>query len=298
MTETLSKLSDDLASTVQAASPNVVRVEARRRLPASGIVWSPDGVIVTANHAVERDDNISVGLPDGRSAPATLVGRDPTTDIAVLRAKADGLSAPTWAGPADTRVGHLVLALGRPGKSVLATLGIISALGESWHTPAGGRLDSYLQTDLVMYPGFSGGPLVDANGHALGLNTTALLRGVALAVPAPSLKPVVEALLSDGRIRRGYLGVGAQPVRLPEELAQSLGQELGLLLASVEAGSPAEKGGLLLGDIIVAVDSQPTRQLDDLLALLNGDRVGETLPVRTIRGGVVNELSVVIGERT
>jgi S1-C subfamily serine protease len=313
MTEVLQDVSDALAATVKATGSSVVRVEARRRLPASGIVWSSDGVIVTAYHVVERDENISVGLPDGQSVPATLVGRDPTTDLAVLRAQvpttsgaqvptasgaqASSLTQPTLANLDNLHVGHLVLALGRPGRTAQATLGIVSALGESWRTPAGGRIDRYLQTDVVMYPGFSGGPLVDAAGQVLGLNTSALLRGISLTVPAPTLSEVVETLLTHGRVRRGYLGVGAQPVRLPAGLGQQLGQETGLLLVSVEPGSPADQGGLLLGDTIVAFDEQPVRHMDDLLALLGSDRVGETIPVRIVRGGQVQELKVVVGER-
>ena len=298
MTGTLSKVSDDLAQVVKEASPVVVRVEARRRLPASGVVWSEDGVIVTAHHAVERDENIEVGLPDGKTLPAKLAGRDPRTDVAVLRVDATDLATPTWAGPEDLRVGHLVLALGRPGQSVMATLGIISVLGQDWRTPAGGSLDRYVQTDVVMYPGFSGGPLVDSRGGVLGFNTTGLARGVAMAVAPPTLGQVVDTLLTHGRVRRGYLGIGAQPVRLPESLAQQLGQETGLLLASVESDSPAEKSGLLLGDIIVSVDGRETRDLADLLALLSAEQIGKELPARVVRGGVVQELTVVIGDRT
>jgi S1-C subfamily serine protease len=301
VTEVLQDLSDALAATVKAAGSSVVRVEARRRLPASGIIWSSDGVIVTAYHVVERDENISVGLPDGQSVPATLVGRDPTTDLAVLRTQVPTPSEagpPTWADPDNLRVGHLVLALGRPGRTAQATLGIVSALGESWRTPAGGRIDRYLQTDVVMYPGFSGGPLVDAAGQVLGLNTSALLRGISLTVPTPTLSEVVQTLLTHGRVRRGYLGVGAQPVRLPAGLGQQLGQETALLLVSVEPGSPADQGGLLLGDTILALDGQPIRHMDDLLALLSSDRVGETMRVRIVRGGQVQELQVVVGERT
>jgi len=299
MANVLKNVSDALAATAEAAGSHVVRVEARRRLPASGIVWSDDGVIVTAHHIVERGDNIGVGLPDGQTATATLVGRDPTTDLAVLRAQATGLTSRTWAEPDDMRVGHLVLALGRPGKTVQATLGIVSALSDGgWRSPAGGELDRYLQTDVVMYPGFSGGPLVDVAGQVIGLNTSALLRGVSLTVPAPTVRRVVETLLAHGRVRRGYLGVGAQPVRLPASLAEHLGQETGLLLVSVEPASPAEQGGLLLGDTIVALDDHPVRHLDDLLGLLSSDRVGRSVPVRILRGGQVQELTVVIGERS
>jgi S1-C subfamily serine protease len=297
MANVLANLSNDLAATVEAASPNVVMVDARHRLPASGIVWSADGVIVTAFHVVERDDNINIGLASGQTVPAALVGRDPTTDLAVLRAQASGLTPPAWANADDARVGHLALALGRPGETVMATLGIISALEKAWRTPTGGQLDRYIQTDVVMYPGFSGGPLVDARGQVVGLNTSALLRGISLTIPASTIRRVVEALLAHGRIRRGYLGVSAQAVRLPDALAQQLGQETGLLLASVEPDSPAGKAGLLLGDTIVTLDGQPVRHLDDLLALLSSDRVGKAVPVRVVRGGQSQEVTVAIGEQ-
>lgn len=300
MVQVLPGLSEALADTVSAAGAAVVRVEARRRLPASGVVWSPDGLIVTAHHVIEQEENIVIGLPNGQAVPATLVGRDPATDVAVLRASLSGqsLQAPSWADGGGLRVGHLVLALGRPGQSVLATLGIVSALGESWRTPIGGRLDRYLQTDVVMYPGFSGGPLVDAGGRILGVNTSALLRGIPLTVPTATVRRVMESVLAHGRVRRGYLGVGAQPVRLPEAIAREAGQDSGLLLLSVEAGGPADRGGLLLGDTIIAVNGQPVRHLDDLLSLLTGERIGATVPVRILRGGQVRQVSVVIGERS
>jgi S1-C subfamily serine protease len=272
-------------------------VEARPRLPASGIIWSTDGVIVTAHHIVEEEDNIGIGLPDGTSTKAKLVGRDPTTDIAVLRADAKGLKSQPWSDVNTLKVGHLVLALGRPGKSVMATLGVVSALGESWRSPAGGRLDRYLQTDVVMYPGFSGGPLVSSSGELIGLNTSGLLRGISITVPSTTLKQVVETLLSKGKVSRGYLGIGAQPVRLPAPLAQQLNQETGLMLVSVESGGPADKGGLLQGDIVVAVAGQPTRHMDDMLGLLGSDRVGSTVPVRVVRGGQLRDANVVVGER-
>ncbi len=297
MGDYLSDLSDALAGVVETAGRSVVRVEARRRLPASGIVWSADGIIVTAHHTIQREDNIGLGLHEGGGATATLVGRDPTTDLAVLRARVKGLVPATVAAPDDLRVGHLALALGRPGRTVQATLGIVSALGDAWRTPAGAQLDRYLQTDLVMYPGFSGGPLVDGAGQVRGLNTSGLLRGISLAVPVPTMRRVIDTLLTHGRVRRGYLGVGAQPVRLPVAVAQQASQETGLLLVSVNPGSPADKAGLLLGDTIILLDGQPVRHMDDLLALLSGDRVGAAVPVRIVRGGQAVELTVVIGER-
>ncbi|MCB0153407.1 MAG: trypsin-like peptidase domain-containing protein [Anaerolineae bacterium] len=299
MSDMLKSLSAALCSTVETVGQSVVQVNARRRLPASGIVWSADGVIVTAHHVVQRDDNITVGLADGQSVAATLVGRDPTTDVAVLRVAGQALTPPTWAAFAgqDVKVGHLALALGRPGQTVQATLGIVSALGESWRTPAGGQVDHYLQSDVVMYPGFSGGPLVSATGEVLGISSSALLRGVSLAVPTPTVWRVVETLLSHGKVRRGYLGVSTQPVRLPAALQTEVGQETGLLLVAVEPDSPAEQAGLLLGDTIVALDGHTVRQHDDLLTSLGADRVGATVSVKIVRSGQVQTVNLVIGER-
>src|SRR5215471_1149644 len=299
MATLLQQVSEALAATVEAVSPGLVRVEARRRLPASGIIWSADGVIVTAQHVIEQDEAIRVGLQSGQTVPATLLGRDATTDLAVLRVSSVDLAPPGWAEPdlASVRVGHLVLAVGRPGQRTQATLGIVSALGESWRTPTGGLLDHYVQTDVVMFPGFSGGPLVNAAGQVLGLNTSALLRGLSLTVPVATLHRVVGMLLAHGKIRRGYLGVSTQPVRLPAGLQQSVGQETGLLLITVEPQSPAEQGGLLLGDTLIAFDDTPVRHPDDLLAFLSTDRIGATVRVRLVRGGQVQEQAVVVGER-
>jgi S1-C subfamily serine protease len=299
MTTMLQQVSDALAATVEAISPGMVRIEARPRLAASGIVWSADGVIVTAHHTIEQDEGIRVGLSGGETVPATLIGRDTTTDLAVLRTVSTALTPPVWAEPdlASVRVGHLVLAVGRPGQRVQATLGIVSALGASWRTPTGGLLDRYVQTDAVMFPGFSGGPLVNAAGHVLGLNTSALLRGLSLTVPLSTLRRVVDMLLAHGKIRRGYLGVSTQPVRLPAVLQERTGQETGLLLSTVEPNSPAEQGGLMLGDTLIAMEESPMRHPDDLLTFLSTDRIGATVRVRIVRGGQVQEQTMVVGER-
>ena len=167
MADVLQGLSDDLAGAVETAGQSIVRVEGRRRQSGSGIVWSADGLIVTAHHVVERDENITVGLPDGKTVSASLAGRDPTTDIAILKAETSGLTPANWLDIGSVKVGHLVLALGRPEAAVQATLGVISALDKEWRTHAGGRIDSYVQTDVVMYPGFSGGPLVSAGGAVM-----------------------------------------------------------------------------------------------------------------------------------
>jgi S1-C subfamily serine protease len=320
MSEVLKSLSDGLASVVETASPGIVRVEARRRMPGSGIVWSSDGVIVTAHHIVERTENINIGLHDGSVVPATFVGRDPNTDLAVLRVDAS-LTPPAWSDADDLKVGHLVLALGRPGESVQATLGVVSALEEEQleerrhrhggHGERGGRggrgrwsefrptaaTGIAIQTDVVMYPGFSGGPLVDAAGFVRGMNTSAMSRGTSLTIATPAVRRVIEALLSHGKVKRGYLGIGAQPVRLPAALSKELDQEIGLLLVSVEEGSPADKGGLLIGDILVGLDDYPVQVVDELLMLLNSDRVGKDVTAHIVRGGQLQDVKLTVGER-
>lgn len=297
MMSALTEVSHQMADVVAAAGALVARVEGRRRFPASGVIWSTDGLVITANHVVKRDDQIGVGLADGSHVAATLVGRDPSTDLALLKIDATDLAAATWVDAADLRVGHLALALGRPGETVQATLGIVSALGGPWRTAVGGKVDSYVQTDVLMYPGFSGGPLVAADGRVAGLNTSALTRGTSIALPAATLQRVVAELAQHGRVKRGYLGVGLQPVRLAAGIQEALQQETGVMLLSVEDDGPAAAAGLVQGDIVVALDGRPVRHIDGLQALLTGDRVGQRVPVSVVRGGAVTELQIVIGER-
>jgi S1-C subfamily serine protease len=297
MANAMTDLSKAMAEAVATASPSIVRVEGRRRIPATGILWSNGGVIVTANHVVKSDDPITVGLADGRSATATLVGRDPSTDIAVLRVEASDLSAIVEANKQELGVGNLVLALGRPGQTVQATLGVVSALGDSWQTRSGGLVDSYLQTDVLMYPGFSGGPLVDGNGRLLGMNTSGIMGGVSLAIPTQTLSRVTDTLLTHGRVKRGYLGVSTQKVHLPDALQAELGQKSGLLIISAETDSPAAQGGLTLGDTIIGIAGGKVRNHDDLLAQLTGDVVGTAVSVSIVRGGKVETLEVTVGER-
>ncbi len=295
MAQVLTELSDELAKAVETASGGVARVDGRDRLPASGIVWSADGVIVTAHHVVERDDDITIGVGEER-IPAELVGRDPATDIAVLRAQTDGLSPLAWAEPDRLKVGHITLALGRPGKSVRATMGIASAIGGGWRGRGGGRFERFLQADVAMHPGFSGGPLVDVSGAALGMNTSALMRGASPIVPAADVKRITETLLTHGKVRRGYLGITPQPARLPAELAEQLDQETGLLVTFVESGGPADKSGVLLGDVFVRLDEAPLRHLDDLFSGL-ADATGKKATLRLLRAGQLQEVTVTVGER-
>lgn len=294
----LNDFSNELAAVVSAAGESIVRVEARRRTPASGIVWSSDGLILTAEHVLRRDEGIRVGLADGQTHDATLVGRDPTTDLALLRvAGLEGATPLEPAAEADMGVGHFVLALARPGRTVQATFGIVSALGDGWRTPMGGQIDRYLQTDVIMYPGFSGGPLVGANGRLLGLNTSGLGQGASLAIPAMTLTRVADSLLTHGRVRRGYLGISTQRARLPEDAAATLGQKAGLLITAVESGSPAAEAGLSLGDTIVNLGGRAIARHEDLLAALTGDVVGQKEVARILRGGQTQEVTIKIGER-
>lgn len=297
MNDTLKQFSDALAETVAGASSAVLRIEARRRLPASGIVFSEDGIILTAHHVVEKEEEITIGLPDGGEGTAELVGRDPSTDLAVLKGAGLDLDTPIWSAKDELQVGHLVLALGRPGQTTRATMGVVSAYGDAWRTPAGGQIDRYLQTDVVMYPGFSGGPLIDAQGRVVGMNTSALVRGVSITVPASTARQVVGAIMEHGRVRRGFLGLSAQAVPLPESVAESVDQGTGLLVVSVEPGSAADQGGLMLGDTILRFAESPLRRVDDLLLALSGDRIGQETEMQILRGGEVKRLSVTVGEK-
>lgn len=297
MSLTIQDISQNLSQVVAAAGSSVVRVEGRRRGAASGIVWSSDGLIVTANHVLHRDENLRIGLEEGRTVDAAVIGRDPSTDLALLKIESEGLAALPVADESGMSVGHIALALGRPGRTVQVTLGIVSALGNSWRTPMGGQVDRYLQTDVVMYPGFSGGPLVGVDGRLLGLNTSGLGQGVSLAIPAGTVARVVESLQSHGRIRRGYLGVSTQRARLPEDVAERLGQKTGLLIISVEAGAPAAEAGLSLGDTLLKLGGTAITRHEDLLAALSGDVVGQKETAQILRGGRVEEVLIKIGER-
>lgn len=297
MTETLKEFSAAIADVVEQASDSVIRVEGRRRIPASGIIWSREGMILTANHVVKRDEELQVGLPSGERTRAEIVGRDPTTDLAILSVETEIEASPVWLDDEKLKVGHIVLALGRPGERVQATLGVVSALGSAWRTAAGGELTRYVQTDVVMYPGFSGGPLVNASGEFIGLNTSALVRGVSMTIPTSSLNSIVAELIEYGQVKRGYLGVNLQVVRLPADLEAELEQSTGLLISGIEKNSPASRSDLYLGDIIVKTAGTPIQHLDDLFAQLTGGRIGSRLPFSIIRAGEVLEIEVEIGSR-
>ncbi|HWN14801.1 MAG TPA: S1C family serine protease [Candidatus Dormibacteraeota bacterium] len=293
--EALLSLSNDLAGAVERAAPSIVAVHARRRLPSTGIHWRP-GIVVTADHTVRMEDGITVETADGRARPPALVGRDPGSDLAVLRV-ADLDTAPAALGDDGAlRVGHMVLALGYGPR---ASWGVISALGPRWRTWRGGEIDRLVRLDLVLYPGFSGGPLVDATGRVIGLNTSGLARESRLALPVATVARVTDELLRKGHVARAYLGIGMQPVRLPEPLRAALGLpgDGGLIVVMVEPDGPAARAGLLLGDVLVALDGAPTGDLEDVQAQLGAERIGTTVTALVVRAGARTEVRITVGER-
>ncbi|MFZ0038327.1 MAG: trypsin-like peptidase domain-containing protein [Candidatus Acidiferrales bacterium] len=292
-------LSNDLADAAERAGQGVVAIHARHRVPSSGIHWQK-GVAIAADHTIKRDEDIQISLPDGRTVPATLAGRDPSTDIAVLKFDAGSLASPEIGDSSSLRIGNLVLAVSRTeGNHLGASFGAVSAAGGAWRTWRGGQIDQFLRLDLAIYIGFSGSALVEPQGRIIGLNTSGLARGLAMAIPVSTVNRVVRDLLSKGHVSRGFLGIGMQPVRLPEDLRNrlKLSAETGAILVSVEPDGPAGKSGLMLGDVLLALDGQSIRDTDDVQAHLGPEKIGKAVVASVLRGGVALEVSVQIGER-
>jgi S1-C subfamily serine protease len=289
----IQQFSDQLADAVTRVGASTFSVDARGRVPATGVVWSTDGYILTADHVVQRDDDIVVIDPSGARHSAKLVGRDPHSDLALLKVEVGELPVPVWAE--TTRVGQLVLALGRPD-DLQASLSSIVSQGGPIKGPYR-HLDAYVQTDVTMFPGFSGGPLVDVQGRLIGINSSALARGASLAVPVSAAARIVAALKTHGRIQRGFIGVSTQPVKLNETVAAQLGQASGLMVIGTESGGPADQAGLLQGDVLVSFAGQAITDIDALQAGLGPDSVGQALPARIVRGGAVTELKITVGVR-
>lgn len=291
----LHALDHALAHAVAAVAPSVVHV-ARGHGGGTGLVWAPDLVISASFHTPDRT---WVGVPtaDGEldRREAEVIGRDPGTDLAVLRVAGGGLTPATFRDLGDLGVGNLALAIGRPGRTARASLRAIGVLGPAVDTPHGGRLDRYVESDRAIPRGFAGGPLVDPDGAVIGLNTRTLVRGADLAVPTVTLRRVVDELVAHGGIRKGYLGVGAFPAVLPAALAQQVGHQRGALIASLEEGGPAA-ATLLLGDVVLAVAGEPVTGPDDLRTVLAA-RPGVSVPVVLLRAGARHEVTVALGSR-
>ena len=296
----LTTLSDDLSNAVATAARSVVTVHGGRRYGASGVVWRP-GVVVTADHALEQDEEIGVTLPDGTRVGARLAGRDGSTDLAILKIESTTAQVADRAPDDALRIGHVVIAVARPGgDGPSASMGVMSALSDAWTTWRGGRVDRFIRADLTLYPGFSGGPLVDAAGRLIGINTSGLTRHWSVALPPSTVDRVADALLAKGRIARGYLGVGLQPVRVPESIARTLqlSRTGGAIVVAVEPGSPADRSGVMIGDVLVGIDGAAVSDVEDVHGLLGPDKVGSQSSLRVIRAGALTQVSVTIGERT
>ena len=285
-------LSNALAGAVERAARSVVAVHGRPRVPSTGVHWRP-GFVVTAGHTVETDRDVSLTAPDGRTLAGHVAGRDPALDIAVLKTDATDVAVAEIDGHDDLRVGHLVLAVGTGPR---ASAGIVSALD----VRAGRSATSEtIALDLTLYPGFSGGPLVDVLGRVVGITTSGASRHLQAAVRAGAVSRLVEQLAVRGKIPRAYLGVGTQPVELSDALRSrlSLSQSTALIVVSVRPDSPAAAAGLMLGDVIVSIAGHAIAEPHDLVEVLRPDRVGSTVAVSVVRGGEPRDLSVTIGER-
>ncbi|HXB22782.1 MAG TPA: trypsin-like peptidase domain-containing protein [Candidatus Solibacter sp.] len=291
-------LSNELAEATASVGKMVVAVHGRRH-PSSGILWSKDSV-VTASHALRRDEDITVVLAPGKKTTGRVAGRDPGTDLAVVRLQ-EKVDAPTiqWGDPSGLRVGEFVLALGRSWRgNVVASSGVISGLMGGWRTWRGGELDQFIRPDLVMYPGFSGGPLVSAQGAVLGLNTAGLHRS-GVTIPASAIARIVTELLERGSIARPYLGLSMQTALLSESLRSKLNlmANEGLVVLHVEPGSPADKAGVLLGDVLFELEGRSVSDTDAVQETLRKATVRKVVQAGFIRGGAAIKVSVELGSR-
>lgn len=288
----LTAFSQSIASLVARAGASIVRVDARAHHSASGVVYSRDGLILTASHAVERDDGIVVHTHDGRALEARLIGRDIGTDLALLSVGAEANLEPlAFADASAIAVGNLVFSVGRPGKTTRATSGIVSAFGESYRASHHGKIEHYLESDAALRPGFSGGALVGSDGRAIGMVTGAIVRGTTIAVPTITIERIVKALTKDGGVRRGYLGIGSYPVRLSGAIAARVGRSEGAVIVAIEADGPAERGGLVQGDVLVAIDGTPTAHPAQVAAALD-DKADSEVRVEFVRGGALQSLTI------
>jgi S1-C subfamily serine protease len=300
MSAELIALSNALAQTTERAAASAVAVHTEARGSSSGVVWRA-GVIATAEHALGRDEDIHVTLPDGRVVAATLAGRDASTDLAVLKC-AEATSPIAQAGDVSSvKPGILALVVGRTRASgPVAALGVVSLVTAERRAWIGAALAPYIRLDIGLQPTAVGGAVIDANGQAVGIATPRFARFGAIAVPAPTVNRVVDTLLKKGRIPRGYLGVGLQPVRLPDALRKTLqrSDKTAAIVLEVEPEGPAQKAGIVIGDIFVALAEKPVSRLEDVHEQLGAESIGKSLPVKFVRGGALQETSIVVGERS
>ncbi len=299
MSAELIELSNALAQATERAAASAVAVHSEPRGSSSGVVWR-SGIIVTAEHALRRDEEIQITLPDGHVIAASLVGRDPSTDLAVLKcAEATGAVA-AFGDVAALKPGNLTLVVGRTRASgPVAALGVVSLVAPERRTWTGAALAPYIRLDVGLQPTAVGGAVIDTQGRTVGIATPRFARFGALAIPAPAVDRVVDTLLKKGHIPQGYLGVGLQPVRLPDALRQSLqrSEKTAAIVLEVEAESPAHKAGIVIGDILIALAGRSIARLEDVHSQLHGEAIGKPLALKFVRGGATQEVNIVVGER-
>jgi S1-C subfamily serine protease len=292
-------ISNELAETTAKIGAHTVAVHTEARGSSSGVIWRP-GIIVTTEHALRRDEEIQVTLPDGKTASAKLAGRDASTDIAVLKCE-EATAAPVAFGDSDAlKAGHLTLVVGRTRASgPVAALGFVSLVTKERRLWGGGAVSPYLRLDVALQRTAVGGAVVDAAGKIVGVATPKFAPAGALAVPVATVQRVVDALLEKGHIARGYLGVGLQPVRLPEGLRQTLQrkEKTAAIVLEVEPDGPASQAGVVIGDILMKLDSKPVTRLEDVQAHLHGEGIGKTVRAEFLRGGAPREVLILVGER-
>jgi serine protease DegQ len=299
-TSVLETLSNEFAAAASGAGVSVAAVYGRRWMPSSGIQWQK-GVFVTADHTIRREEDIPVFLEEGKPLKAKLAGRDPSTDLAILKIEDGGAAPlPEFGDSGTLKIGHFVLALGRSrGSKLVASAGIVGGLGGEWEPRRGGRLDQHIRLDLELYPGFSGGPLVNTQGKVVGINTRGLARGRGVTIPVATVNRVVGELLEKGHITRPYLGLAMQPVSLPETLRNKLGtqQNTALLVMHVEPAGPAEKGGVLIGDLVTDFNGSAIEDTADIQHLLGKARVGDVVHANLLRAGSPLKIAITLADR-
>jgi len=298
--ELLDAYSTAVVGAVETVGPAVVRVE-RERGGGSGVIFAPDGFVLTNSHVVHSAHQLSVTMPDGHELRADIVGDDPHTDLAVLRVDGTALPYASLGDSRRLRVGQIAIAIGNPYRfHHSATAGIVSGLGRSLRARSGRLIDDVIQTDAALNPGNSGGALVTSRGEVVGINTATILpaQGLCFAVASNTARFVATRLLSDGRIRRSYIGVGGQNTAVPREQARATGLAVtsGVLVLSIESGSPASRAGLAEGDVIVSLGDHSVAGVDDLHRLLTEERIGLDLPLTVLRRGRRIRLTIVPAE--
>ena len=291
---TLKTLSNGLADAVEIAGPATVLVAGRKGYPSSGIIYKPDRVL-TASHAVESDTDVTVMMPNGDEAAAEVAGRDSKSDIALLRLEKTADAAGAFSKELP-KVGHIVLALARPtNEGIQASVGIIGIAGGRYEIGHGKYIENVMRTDATFFPGFAGGPLVNVNGEVIGINTFGAKYGASLTVPIERAKATAEQLEKTGTLKRGYLGIRSQVVELPETVAAENASRTALLIAGIEAGSPADRYGLLMGDVLIRIEGVIMDSHGVLLDQLHG-LAGREVKLTVLRAGNIEEIMLTIGE--